>query len=1175
MKFSLRSIGRSIPSFSSTRRRQLFLESLEPRQLLATFTVNTTADTVDAIPGDGLAQDASGNTSLRAAIMEANASVGADLIEVPAGQYELSIAGTGENGAARGDLDIGQPLTIRGAGIGATVVDGKQLDRVFDLVSNVALTLTEFTVAGGRVPSDNGGGLRNRGAATIRQMAFVGNHADLDGGGIESQVFGTSLHIAESIFDGNTANRYGGGVGAEGGTLLIESSTFQNNQAFGGGGVDVASFNSIVKTSTFHNNLARNNGGGIYLKATTDLMQSTFTNNSAAFGGGIYVGGSTIGTNDVVNNTLVGNIATELGGGIAHQGWCNYINNTLTGNHAVNGGGIGTVSGDPDSLLVNNVIAQNTVSFNGPDAYGTFPSGGYNFIGAVNGSSGFNKPGDQIGSIGSPIDPLLGPLQNNGGLTQTRAPLAGSRTIDRGTGTGAPDIDQRGQPRPAGPAVDIGAVEEQNEAPVASGQGFSLDEDTEYQGQLQATDPDGDPLAYEITRLPVHGTITLGANGAFTYEPHADFFGFDNFQFRVSDGTLYSNTAHVSIGIRAVQDAPVAYDDAYATQEDQPLVIRGAVNTAGDSLRLRYAFDESDAGNAPAIDTGAAPATDGTLVNLASRTGQTLGGRSLGALDLTGDPAGTSFVSAGDVDELDGLEEMTVTMWINLRGDPQTADVLVADVPSIEPEFPAAGSTGWRLSIGDPAPGIPLRADQFSLKFQILEASSGSVNIQGSNTSVGFDADQQWAFIAVTYNVNDPRVSPGQAFVSLYRGSEASAPDVVSGSIFSRLLTGFNVAPLTFGGSDGRLSFTEDDDSTPPAWMDEVRIYNRSLSPEELDQIRLESSLLLDGVTINDVDVDREVLTAIVVDGPLHGQLSLAPNGAFVYTPDADYAGSDQFTYRVNDGALDSNVATVSITVHPVNDAPLAGHAAAILPENSPAGTAVIAVAASDVDPGQSLSFKFTAGNDGGAFAIDGAGNITVANSAALDFESQQQWVMTVEVRDNGTPELAALATVTIDLTNVIETTTVPIDILPGKSPNVIDIRKGGKVSVAILSTATFDAATMVDVESLSFGRTGDELSLVRRGKAKTPVVSLQDVNGDGRLDLVPQFDIALAGFQAGDTEGILRGLIVGGELLEGRDSVEIRAGGGKNPNAANWAMAVDAFYAELADGPRGWKKSR
>src|SRR5439155_1451284 len=78
------------------------------------------------------------------------------------------------------------------------------------------------------------------------------------------------------------------------------------------------------------------------------------------------------------------------------------------------------------------------------------------------------------------------------------------------------------------------------------------------------------------------------------------------------------------------------------------------------------------------------------------------------------------------------------------------------------------------------------------------------------------------------------------------------------------------------------------------------------------------------GVLINDSDVDGDTLSAVLVSQPTHGSLTLNSNGSFNYVPAANYNGSDSFTYKANDGQADSGIATVSITITGVNDAPLA-----------------------------------------------------------------------------------------------------------------------------------------------------------------------------------------------------------------------------------------------------------
>ena len=90
------------------------------------------------------------------------------------------------------------------------------------------------------------------------------------------------------------------------------------------------------------------------------------------------------------------------------------------------------------------------------------------------------------------------------------------------------------------------------------------------------------------------------------------------------------------------------------------------------------------------------------------------------------------------------------------------------------------------------------------------------------------------------------------------------------------------------------------------------------------------------GVLANDIDPNDDPLTAVLDAGPAHGTLDLHADGSFTYTPTAEFAGLDTFTYHANDGMTDSNVATVEITVTPVNDAPVAANDVYTAPMNVP-----------------------------------------------------------------------------------------------------------------------------------------------------------------------------------------------------------------------------------------------
>jgi CSLREA domain-containing protein len=377
----------------------------------ATFTVTKTADTNDGT--------CDADCSLREAIIAANVSPGADAITLPAGTYTLTIAGANEDASATGDLDINGDLTINGAGAATTIVDGGGLDRVFQIISG-SVVFNNITIQGGTLAGGNGGGLLNGGTATVNNCVVSGNSAPGgDGGGIYND---DVMTIASSTITGNSAsNGDGGGVFDNGLSITITTSTFSGNQVPGG------------------------DGGGIYLNGVAATVnQSTVSGNTATGGdgAGIYINGNNL---DLTNCTITGNSAFDGGGLFVNGNSANFTAVTIAGNTATNtGGGIEAATATPQ--LQGTIVANNT---------------GGNCDGAVtDGGTNLQFPGTTCGASILTSDPLLGPLADNGGPTQTMALGVGSPAIDANTeNCPPPPVDQRGVARPQGAACDIGAFE--------------------------------------------------------------------------------------------------------------------------------------------------------------------------------------------------------------------------------------------------------------------------------------------------------------------------------------------------------------------------------------------------------------------------------------------------------------------------------------------------------------------------------------------------------------------------------------------------------------------------------------------------------------------------------------------------------------------------------------------
>ncbi|MFC1983998.1 Ig-like domain-containing protein, partial [Chloroflexota bacterium] len=181
----------------------------------------------------------------------------------------------------------------------------------------------------------------------------------------------------------------------------------------------------------------------------------------------------------------------------------------------------------------------------------------------------------------------------------------------------------------------------------------------------------------------------------------------------------------------------------------------------------------------------------------------------------------------------------------------------------------------------------------------------------------------------------------------------------------------------------------------------------------------LEDTAITYLVLSNDYDVDGDILYISSVTNGSNGVVTVNPDGTLIYTPNANFNGTDSFTYTVTDGQGGTDTATVNVNVIPVNDAPVAQYSSSSLNENSANGTVVGIVVATDPDLGDTLTYSITGGNSGGAFGIDyNIGLITVADSSQLDYETTPSYDLTVQVEDSG--GLTDAATITVNLLDVV-----------------------------------------------------------------------------------------------------------------------------------------------------------
>jgi CSLREA domain-containing protein len=447
------------------------------RTRAASFTVDSTMDLVDANPGDGVCSAGpSGPCTLRAAIQESNALPGDDDVILPAGTYVLTIPGADEDDGATGDLDVGDAVSVFGAGRDVTIVDGNGLDSVFDF--HASGTLLDMTVRKGN-PAGIRGAESGIDTVSLERVSVRENEGD----GVNVLVLTADELTAESNSHVGVAAGFGvltnlvvRGNNDAGVCFLrrmaITDGTIEDNGDIGVG----ACWNTLPRLFFRRNALqavvasaeltrctvsGHNLGVGTAPDLSVALVDSTVTGNmiglSFPLDSGGFINYSTVASNGIgmrVDNcagVTVENSTFSDNTGLAIDhvqfrdcGGITITNATIAGN----GGGISTAAHTLHSPLVSNsIIAGNGTA---ADCLGNIHADA-NLIQDATGctiSDGTNVTG---------VDPLLGPLQANGGPTATRALLPGSPAID--AGSCVVDVDQRGIARPVGRSCDLGAYE--------------------------------------------------------------------------------------------------------------------------------------------------------------------------------------------------------------------------------------------------------------------------------------------------------------------------------------------------------------------------------------------------------------------------------------------------------------------------------------------------------------------------------------------------------------------------------------------------------------------------------------------------------------------------------------------------------------------------------------------
>ncbi len=351
------------------------------------------------------------------------------------------------------ELAIDKSVTLSGAQM-VTVVRASQTEfRIFHVMPGHSVEIDGLTISGGHITGDNGGGILNDNSTltiahcTVSGNAIVTVSSNNFGGGIHNSGTMTLNQVIvnnnNAVWSGQgSAVPSGGGI-SNTGTMTIIAGTVQSNYGFwsAGGiyntGMLTITGSMIVNNQTGDPGHFGGSGGGIVNDGTMTIQDSTISGNTALGGDlqGGEGGGISGNNNTITNSTITGNSALR-GGGVAGGG--NIAHTTFSNNSASRDGGAIYLTSALE--LGNTILKAGTSGVNIFNNGGSLITHGYNVC-SDDGSGFLNGPGDQINT-----DPMLGPLQDNGGPTFTHALLPGSPAIDVGDPNFSPPpyYDQRG-----------------------------------------------------------------------------------------------------------------------------------------------------------------------------------------------------------------------------------------------------------------------------------------------------------------------------------------------------------------------------------------------------------------------------------------------------------------------------------------------------------------------------------------------------------------------------------------------------------------------------------------------------------------------------------------------------------------------------------------------------------
>ncbi|HKQ99532.1 MAG TPA: Calx-beta domain-containing protein [Pyrinomonadaceae bacterium] len=1021
-----------------------------------------------------------------------------------------------------GQLIINKNLTINGptGAANRVTVSGGGSIRVLQINGAVTVNISDLTISNGQVSgANNGSGINNNGGTlTLTNSTVSGNSSTGSGfgGGIYSE--NGTLNITSSTVSGNSvsgAGGQGGGVASVNNTLNITNSTVSGNTASGAGNRAGGIYHNVgtltITNSTISGNSAtgfNSDGGGVWTGTTANIINSTISGNSAVDeGGGIYSGGTLTVTNSTITNNTAdsdNNTAGTKGGGIHNNGGTVTLHNTIVAGNLDEGGATDTasdISGTADAASSFNLIGDAATSG-----------------GLTNGTNG-----NIVGNAGvGTINARLGALANNGGATMTHALLAGSPALDAGSNT------------------------------ISDGAGLTTDQRGTGFGRKRDAASDADTTQ----------TVDIGA---FEADPSVE---------DITDKATAEDTALPSFVFR-VGDSTSSFDSITATSGNTTLVPNANITVGADtaSTRTLSITPAANQSGTAAITVTVTKTINSTAVSMSDTFVLTVG-------TVPDTPSVTNATTNEDTQTTSGLvisrnaadgAEVTHFKITNITGGTLFKNDGVTPINNNDFITFAEGNAGLKFT---PA------ANSFA---------GGSFQVQASTDAVGTSLSAGAATAVITVNAvadtpsvtnattnEDTQTTSGLVISrNAADGAEVThfkISGITNGTLFKNNGTTQinNGDVITFAEGNAGLKFTPAANLFSPSTTFSFQVQGATSAagaglssgfatatitvntvadtPNVTNATTLEDQQSTSGLVITRNAADGAEVTHFRITGITGGTLfknngttqinnndfiTVAEGNAglkFTPTTNSNTSGQFQVQSSLNNtvGGLGGGLATATITITPINDAPTLD-AIGNLNINEDAGLQTVNLTGISAGGGESQTLVITATSDNTGVVPNPTVNYTSPNATgSLSFtpvlNQGGSALITVTVNDGGGTANGGVETVVRTFTVTVNAVNdAPVNTIPGPQ----SVTKNGSMT---FSAANSNQVSIADVDAgsntvqVTLTATNGKMTLAgTTGLTFVPANANNDGTGDASLNFtgtIANINNALSGLVFEPTNG-------------------------------------------------------